>query len=419
MEAIKIINSAIGIFFLICYSYQIFYIPVSLVMQPHLLRPEKAHKFAILICARNEENVIPYLIDSIHNQTYRNDLVTIFVIADNCTDHTANAARSSGAVVYERENRTLVGKGYALNELLKHIGEDYPADAFDGYFVFDADNLLAPNFIEEMNKTFSDGYEIITSYRCSKNYDDNWISAGYSLWFLRESKYLNNARMLIGTSCSASGTGFFFSRKILEKCGGWNFFLLTEDIEFTIHNILNGERIGFCKNAIHYDEQPVTFKQSWTQRMRWAKGYIQVFKKYGADLIKSSLKGHFASIDMTLNIMPAVILTCFTILSNVALIIIEAVTGGNVIDVALSFLRLVGNMYLTLFFIGAVTTVSEWKQIHTSAFKKVFYTFTFPLFMMTYIPISCVALFKKVEWQPIEHTCSMSIDTIHDTNRIA
>ena len=102
-------------------------------------------------------------------------LVTVFVAADNCTDRTAAIARTHGAVVYERFNQLNVGKGYALDFLLQHIGADYPA-GFDGYFVFDADNLLAPDYIERMNEMFSNGHEIVTSYRNSKNFGDNWIS---------------------------------------------------------------------------------------------------------------------------------------------------------------------------------------------------------------------------------------------------
>lgn len=65
--------------------------------------------------------------------------------------------KTAGAVVYERNNPTLVGKGYALDFLLKRIGEDYPENTFDGYFVFDADNVLEPDYIYEMNKVFSPG----------------------------------------------------------------------------------------------------------------------------------------------------------------------------------------------------------------------------------------------------------------------
>ena len=203
------------------------------------------------------------------------------MVADNCSDNTASLAREHGAIVYERFNTQQIGKGYAMDYLTQRIARDYGKNRFDGYFVFDADNLLKEDYIEEMNKTFSDGYQIVTSYRNSKNYGDNWISAGYAQWFLRESKYLNNARMLLGTSCAVSGTGFLFSREIFKKNRGWKFYLLTEDIEFTVNSVINGEKIGYCKTAVIYDEQPTTFKQSWNQRLRWARvlsaGVLQVW----------------------------------------------------------------------------------------------------------------------------------------------
>ena len=93
----------------------------------------------------------------------------------------------------------------------------------------------------------NEGYEVVTSYRNSKNYSTNWLTAGYSLWFLRESKYLNNSRMLMDTNCAVSGTGFLVNTKVFEENDGWHYTLLTEDIEFTVHNIIHGEKIGFCK----------------------------------------------------------------------------------------------------------------------------------------------------------------------------
>ena len=202
------------------------------------------HRIAVLIAARNEQSVIGNLIDSVKAQDYPTELVDVFVVADNCTDLTGSVAGAHGANVYFRNDQTQVGKGYALQYLLHCIEEDFAP--YDGYLVLDADNVLSPNYITEINKTFSDGYQIVTSYRNSKNYGDNWISAGYALWFLRESRYLNGARCRLGSSCAVSGTGFLFSRRILEKCGGWNFFLLTEDIQFTIANVIRGEKVGYC-----------------------------------------------------------------------------------------------------------------------------------------------------------------------------
>ncbi len=401
MKILENIISVISILFFVCYLYQLVYIAVPFFKKDKKLVESKKNSFAVLICARNESEVIADLIESIKKQTYDAKLIKIFVMADNCADDTARVAKNAGAVVYERLDKTLVGKGYALNFLLQNISRDFP-QGFDGYFVFDADNLLSEDYIEKMNLVFSDGYDIVTSYRNSKNFGDNWISAGYALWFLRESKYLNCARMRLGTSCAVSGTGFVFSRKILERQGMWPFHLLTEDIEFSVHHITEGYKIGFA-DAVLYDEQPVTFSQSWHQRMRWACGFLQVFKKYGKKLLSGMARGSFSCYDMCMNIMPALVLTTVSIILN-AMLIAMGFASGNAAYALATFVKTFLGLYLTVFIVGLVTVITEWKRIYVSAPKKILYAFTFPLFMMTYIPISAVAIFKKnTSWRPIVH----------------
>ena len=403
METIKLINFIIATVFFVCYSYQFAYILVPYLKKEKPHKPAELHRYAVLISARNEELVIGNLLDSISAQDYPSRLVRVFVVADNCTDKTAKVARAHGAIVYERFNDKLVGKGYALEYLLDRIGEEY-GDVFDAYMVFDADNLLSEDYISRMNETFSDGYRIITSYRNSKNYGDNWISSGYALWFLREAKYLNNARYLLGTSCAVSGTGFMFSREILKSCGGWPFHLLVEDIEFTIHNIVSGEKVGYCPRAVLYDEQPTKFSQSWKQRMRWARGYIQILRKYGGRLLHGIFaKRSFSCFDMTMNIAPAVILSFLGIIINVGAAVYSVLNGGGTDVLLQSFGQLILNTCLMMFIIGAITTISEWKNIYCSTPKKILYAFTFPLFMLTYLPICIVALFRPVKWEPIVH----------------
>lgn len=406
---VESVNGIIGLIFIACYFYQIVYIFIPKFIKRENTLPVVMHNFAVLISARNESAVISYLIDSIKRQSYPAEYIHIFVCADNCTDNTAQIAREAGATVYERFNNELVGKGYALSYLTACIDRDF-GDIFDGYFVFDADNVLDKNYIKEMNVTFSQGYNIITSYRNSKNYGDNWISAGYALWFLRESMYLNRPRHLLGTSCAVSGTGFVFSNEILKKCGGWNFFLLTEDIQFSVHNILQGEKIGFCEKAVLYDEQPVKFSQSWRQRLRWSRGYLQVFGKYGASLVKK-LPGCFSAYDMLMTIMPAFFLAILSTVFNGTMMVLNIMASNSIGFVLVAVLRFLKDVYGFMFFIGAITTVTQWKQIHTTVFKKIFYTFTFPFFMFTYIPISIQAIFTKVSWKPIEHKVSVSIDS--------
>ncbi len=405
---LRTINAVISALFFICYTYQFLYIPLVLAKKPKALAaPARQHRYAVLIAARNEENVISGLLESLRAQTYDMSLVTVFVAADNCTDRTAAIARAHGAVVYERFNQLNVGKGYALDFLLQHIGADYPA-GFDGYFVFDADNLLAPDYIERMNGMFSNGHEIVTSYRNSKNFGDNWISAGYALWFLRESRYLNGARTRLGSSAAVGGTGFLFSQRILDESHGWRFYLLTEDIEFSIYHILRGEKIAICEDAVLYDEQPTGFRQSVRQRLRWAKGYIQVFRRYGAALLKGTARGSWSCFDMSMSILPAFILTALCLLANITLSVLGLMQGDGLWFAMRSLLECMGSILATLLVLGGITVASEWRRIHAPAWKKVAYTLTFPLFMLTYLPISLAALFMKVEWKPIHHSVNLT-----------
>ena len=411
METLKTINFIIAVIFFVCYTYQFLYIPVPWLRKEKPHGPAKANRYAVLICARNEQRVIGDLIASLRGQTYDQSLLSIFVLADNCTDDTAMVARVAGAHVYERFNQVRVGKGYALQELLEHLEQDYPR-GFDGYFVFDADNILAPNYVEAMNRTFSDGHEIVTSFRNSKNYGDNWISAGYALWFLRESRYLNHARFLLGTSCAVSGTGFLFSRQVLEETGPWPFHLLTEDIQFSVDQVTRGRKIAFCPDAVLYDEQPTTFRQSFRQRLRWSRGYLQVFRRYGTSLLRGILRGSFSCYDMTMNILPAAVLSGASLVVNLTAAVVNCVNGGGWAVLGACVLQTFLSLYLTVFVLGVITTITEWDNIYCSATKKVWYAITFPVFMFTYIPIVIVSLFHNPAWQPIHHSRSVDLKQI-------
>lgn len=419
MQLITSIDLGIWFIFFVCYLYQMYYILVPYIKKDKPRAVPRRHRFAVLISARNESNVIGQLLESINAQSYPEELIDIYVVADNCTDNTAAIAALHGANVYERFDKVNVGKGYALDFLLKNINHKHGMDYYDGYFVFDADNVLDPHYIEEMNRSFSSGYEILTSYRNSKNYGDNWISAGYALWFLRESKYLNYSRMLCDTSCAISGTGFMFSKKVAKELNGWRYYLLTEDIEFTVDHVINHYKIGYCKEAILFDEQPNTFIQSVRQRMRWAKGYFQVMRHYGTKLIKGVFcndKNRFSCYDMSMSIMPALILTIFSAIINIGAILVGVVAGIDVSPVIDCVIEGALSMYAMMYVIGAITTISERKMIYTSPVKKFLYTFTFPIFMMTYIPITFMALFKKVEWKPIVHSEAKTLADIKGIN---
>lgn len=415
---VDIFNFLIFITFTASYAYQLYYVLVALTRKPKKLEAKKDHRFAVMISARNEEMVIGNLIHSIKVQKYPQDLIDIFVVADNCTDKTARIAREAGANVFVRTNDKEIGKGYALDYCLQSIWRQHGDEKYEAYFVFDADNVLDPNYFREMNKTFDNGALASTSYRNSKNYDSNWISAGYAIWFLREAKYLNQARLTLNTSCAVSGTGFFIAAEVLREAGGWKWHLLTEDIEFSTNAIIDGTRISYCPDAVLYDEQPITFQDSWNQRFRWAKGFYQVFARYGARLAKGIAKNpkgfRFACYDMLMTIAPGMLLTIVAIVFNLAIVILSLTghmsTGTMVATSASSIIFCIMNYVVFMFMFGALTTFTEWENIRSTTKRKIFYMLTFPLFMLTYIPIAIVALFKRAEWKPIRHSISVSAE---------
>ena len=403
---LAILNGILCVIFTLCYLYQFFYIFVAYVFGVKKFEDAPPKNIAVLISARNESGVIANLLRSLAEQDYSKEHYRVFVVADNCTDNTAEIARAEGAYVYERFNDVEKGKGYALDYLIKAIKADFGEDAYDAFIVFDADNVAEKNYITEMNKAYSAGYEVVTSYRNASNYGAGWRAAGQGMYFLRDARILNMARMRLNCNTFVTGTGFLFSNAVATANGGWPFHCLTEDGEFTMDNCVKKIKTGYCHDAIFYDEQAVDIKNSWYQKLRWCKGGLQIFSKYLGSLIKGIFSRRcLTSFDMAMCLTAAYALSLIAVLVNVI---------GGAITLILDISQLwhvlipmgivVVGAYLALFVFSAFATVSEWKRIRASGFKKVLYCFTFPIFIFTFIPAAAVALFKKVEWKPVRHS---------------
>ena len=419
MNVVFLIENNLWLLFSICYLYQLVYTVCIMLFKIKKREAQTEntdpHKFGIVIAARNEEGVIGAMIDSVYAQNYPKELVNVYVVADNCTDNTAAIARNKGATVFERDDISRIGKGYALNFLFERVLKE---DDCDAYIIFDADNLVSPDFLSEINKTYNKGYRVILGYRNSKNYASNWISAGYSLWFLRDSEYLNHPRMLLDTSCLVAGTGFLISRAVLEENDGWNYFSLTEDVEFNADMIIRGEKIGYCEKAVFFDEQPTDFNQSWVQRVRWARGFYQIVWKYGKRLLVCAVSKHnFACFDMLMSIFPALLITLMYFIIVLIRLLRSFILEPSLYALINGILHLgpfIVFGYVLMYVIGLIPTITEWNNINASKFEKIIYTFTFPVFMLTFIPIAGAALFKKVEWEPVRHTIQKSIEDMKE-----
>lgn len=216
MEYLHILQQAalwiISIFWIYNIGISVFSL-IKFKEKPLLIK--KQHKFMAIIPAHNESKIIKNLLDSLHNQNYPKELLDIYVIADNCTDNTAQIAREAGAIVYERNDPDKKTKGYAMQWFLnKKIEENADYDAF---FVFDADNIVMPDFTTNMNKKLCQGEEIVQGYRDIKNPSDTWVSAGYALFYWTMHRFYHLARYNIGLSPLLNGTGFMVKFDVVKE----------------------------------------------------------------------------------------------------------------------------------------------------------------------------------------------------------
>lgn len=367
----------------------------------------KQHKFMAIIPAHNEESVIGNLVESLTKQNYPKELLDIYVIADNCTDNTAKIASDAGAIVYERFDEQNKTKGHALKWFLdKKIEEDADYDAF---CVFDADNIVHEDFIKNMNKKLCQGEDVVQGYRDIKNPTDSWISAGYALFYWTMNRFYHLARYNLGLSPLINGTGFMVKFDVIKPTG-WDTKTLTEDIEFSLKRIIAGKKLGWATDAIVYDEQPVGFKQSWSQRSRWTVGHMQCIQNYTKDLANAT-KEHkslmnFDGLLYILGSIPMFVLTLILLAINFIMYIANGITAWELVENILrylipTFLLPIGTAILIML-LDRKPIKPMWKGL-----------LCYPLFLGSWLLINFKCLFKReTSWEKIEHVRNIKINDV-------
>ena len=419
------VNSVIVKLFFVLMAYKAVMVAVGLFATRKFPTAKRNHKYAVVIAARNEETVIGNLIDSINRQDYDMSLVDIFVVADNCTDRTAEIARQKGAVCYERFDTEHCTKGYALQFLFQNIERDYRTDSYEGFFVFDADNLLKRDYITRMNEAFDSGEKIVTSYRNTKNFDENWVASTYAIHWLRSIRVNHRARSVLKLATNIQGTGFLFTSEIVKN--GWKYVSLTEDRALTADAVVAGYRISYCDAAEFYDEQPVSVKIAVRQRVRWAKGHIQAFFESGWGLFKNIFRGKgfrqkFMSYDILMQVTPKPILDLIRIAAVFAVQLCYVASHSQFRAIgAFLWAFLLGRilkyvkLYLSDAVLGIYVQIAERKRVQKfSILKHIEFCLTWPFFDFMTLWAMYIALFKKVTWKPIPHKSQVNIDNIDE-----
>jgi cellulose synthase/poly-beta-1,6-N-acetylglucosamine synthase-like glycosyltransferase len=410
MKYLYIIQQALVWLITIYWIYQLVVSICSLVkLKDKPLIVDKNHKFMAILPAHNEETVIGNLIESLRQQDYPKELLDIYVIADNCTDKTAKIAKDLGAIVYERkeDDPAKKTKGAALQWFLaQKIKENADYDAF---LVFDADNIVDSNFVKAMNKKLCQGEEVVQGYRDIKNPSDSWVTAGYAIFYWTMNRFYHLARYNLGLSPLINGTGFMVKFDIIKPTG-WNTNTLTEDIEFSLKNIINGRKVGWATDAIVYDEQPVGFKQSWSQRSRWTVGHIQCLQEYTKPLAEALKERktvmNFDGLLYMLGSIPMFILTIVLVALNFVMYFFGGMSTG---DLWINCLRYIFPTFVLPIFVGIVIMILDKKPIRPMLKGLLLY----PLFLGSWLLINFKCLFiRDTKWEKVEHVRDVKIKDV-------
>ncbi|OPZ94864.1 MAG: Beta-monoglucosyldiacylglycerol synthase [Firmicutes bacterium ADurb.Bin419] len=373
---------------------------------PKSYAPQK--KFALIIAAHNEEKVIGHVIESLHRQNYPKELYDVYVIADNCSDNTAQIAADHGALVYKRANTDLRGKGHALEWMFAKIFA--MSEKYDAISVFDADNLVTSNFLLEMNAKLCQGYKVVQGYIDSKNPYDSWITCSYSIAFWLSNRIFQLPRHNLGLSCSLCGTGFCVDVETLKKIG-WGATCLTEDLEFTMKLALSNLKVAWAHNAIVYDEKPLTLKQSWNQRKRWMQGHADCASRFLGPLFKKAFRdSDLTSFDNAVYLFQP-IRFIFIGLITIMMWIQTVFPQSPFFNLKYVFPVEIWYIFAALQFLYGPFVILTEKRFEARA---VFGFLIYPLYCLTWMPITIQGFMGKnnKDWNHTHHSREISISDL-------
>lgn len=354
-------------------------------------------RFIILIPARNEESVIGHTVGMIKDLDYPKDMTEIVIIADNCTDKTAEKAKEAGAKVFERSDNVCRSKAYALDWFFKSGFLD--EGKWDAICIVDADTVLHPDFLRRIDIEMADGYSIVHGRSGSINPHESFTASFMTVLLSFQNRFWHLPQANIRRSGFFAGTGVCITVKCLREVG-WNIHTLVEDAEFGIQAVLKGYSVRYCDHAEFYVEQVNRPLSLWKQQRRWRTGHIACLGRYGPALIKEVFfrnnKNAIAPLILVM-IPPFCIAALFQMILAPAMVL--AFFGPGAIDPVMYAAAFTGQFMINfilqsfVLFMDQRFSIKHWKGICGMFLAPVFYGI---------LDIICIVKPIK-EWHPMNH----------------
>jgi cellulose synthase/poly-beta-1,6-N-acetylglucosamine synthase-like glycosyltransferase len=245
-----------------------------------VIERNSASTFAIIIPAHNEEDVISRVLESSAKLDYPKDSYKVFIIADNCSDRTAEVAVKNGAACLERYDKKHKGKGFALAWAFDRI----LPEGYDAVIVVDADCQLDIHALRVFDQHLAGGDKVLQANDVSSNPDETTMSYAVAVGNLIENELFYLPKSQLGLAVFLRGTGMVFHREVLLSYP-WKAHSIVEDVEYSLNLLRDGIRITFVGDVKVKSKYPVYKDQLNAQRMRWASGTFGFGKTHALKLI--------------------------------------------------------------------------------------------------------------------------------------
>ena len=428
VTVINIIFAVINGVFALYLLHFIFFSLVGLFHKNTFPKQEEKLRYGIIVSCKDEENVIGRLINSIRDADYPQEKLDIFVIAHNCSDKTAEVAKSLGANVIIDNNKEENTLGQAYHYAFPRIENRLD---YDGFIFFNADNTLRKDYFDKMNDAFLHYGKkaTITSFRSSLNMNQGALPSAYGLYFGIDMMLAFQGRETFKVNSRITGCGFLIPSSRVKD--GWDCLSLTEDLEYSAEASLRGDEIHFCREAVFYDEQPTKLKTMWHQRLRWSKGTHIISRRYFFPLLKalfSRKSKRKMSIFTSMTLHSEIVLVSLSMtLLQLLLLLLSPLFGVSLQNAFLYWndsLGFFGNMFasyqtgalftlakgLVTFLLSAllagllayIVGYSNYKEFKKSVMIRGL--LLIPFFILFQYPIDVKTLFSKsVKWVKIAH----------------
>lgn len=277
---LSIINYVVVILFVFLLLIQIVEILAALFHKKiKYPKAEKKARVAYLIPAHNEADVIYSTVEDIfRSQKYPRDLFEVYVVADNCTDDTAELARKAGAKVLIHQDpdpahhMALYPLQYGVDYILK---QDEKAELI---IHLDADNHICPEFSSLMNDAYQSGVDFARPYEGGTNGTQNFFTKACSYFYAFDSRFGGRGKEVLHLAAHVNGAGATMSRRLLLKTGGYDPVSISDDTEFCFNRLLEGTHAHMVEEAVVYEDMPSSGSDTAARNARIGKGNKILFK---------------------------------------------------------------------------------------------------------------------------------------------